>query len=423
MNHFSVEFGRYFEDCLALIESGQADIDSAVARYPQHADELRAQLEVAMWFHKRRDAVAPSPEFLTASRSRLVSKVRQRSQASPSILDRIKQYLNAPTLAPVAFVVLLMVLLIANGTVVSLSENALPGESFYGTKLILEEFALVTSLDEANDAELHIHFVRRRLLEVNKLLVERRYDQIDETVSAYEEQVNRTFESINALSSRDLTRARLLAVEFQKVFSEQEPILTRLGQTVPSSVAPAVSKAVDVSQSGERAAQEMSQIGPSLPEPTNTPFPPATGTPLPTRTPRPTPTSAPTITTAPTQVPIPTEDEEEPPVVPTTVPSATPTPLPPTNTPLPTDTPVPPTDTPLPPTSTPTPSLTPAPTFTPSNTPTATPSNTPLPTATNTPTATATNTPLPTPTSTSMATPMNNLGPTPTQPVATPSSP
>ena len=409
MTKESADFERYFEHCLLLIKSGQADIDSVTERYPAHSEALRAHLQAALWLDAHKGALDPRPEFVRDSRKRLVSKIRQKRRAPLLWWERLSQYLNSPTLAPVAFVLIVMVLLIGSGTAVTLSENALPGDSLYNTKLILEEFALATSLDEASDAQLHLHFTRRRLVEVNKLLVERRYEQMDETVTAYEAQVRETLKTITDLAITDQVQARRLAFEFQMILSEQGPILNKLGETVPISIYPVVSRAVGVSQSGKEAALGLSQPPGNVPDPGNTPLPTSTRTAFPpsTSTPRATPTSAPTFTSVPTQVP-PTEEPEEPPVPPTAVPPAT-------ATPVPSNTPNPPTATPLP-TQTPTatPSNTPPPTSTtaPTETPTATPSNTPPPTSTpaptETPTAAATSAPEVEVTSTAMSTPMDN---------------
>jgi hypothetical protein len=409
MTKESADFERYFEHCLLLIKSGQADIDSVTDRYPAHSAALRAHLRAALWLDAHKGALDPRPEFVRDSRKRLVSKIRQRRSAPVLWWERLSQYFNSPTLAPVAFVLILMVLLIGSGTAVTISENALPGDSLYNTKLILEEFALATSLDEASDAQLHLHFTRRRFEEVNTLLAVRRYEQMDETVLAFEAQVRETLKTITDLAVTNEGQARDLAFEFQEMISEQESILNKLGETVPISIYPVVSRAVVASQTGKETALGLSQPPGNVPDPGNTPQPASTRTPFPpnTSTPRATPTSAPTFTSVPTQAP-PTEEPDEPSVPPTAVPPAT-------ATPVPTNTPVPPTATPLP-TQTPTatPSNTPPPTSTtaPTETPTATPSNTPPPTSTpaptETPTAAATSAPEVEVTSTAMSTPMDN---------------
>jgi hypothetical protein len=406
------EFERYFESCLEMIRSGQADIDAAAAQYPEYTEELREQLEIALWLDKRKGALDPDPDFVATTRLRLVSKLRRAAPTRPSWRERVSQIWSMPTLAPVAFVMILMVFMVFSGTIVMASESSIPGDGLYSTKLIMEDLALATSVDETSDAQLRIHFVQRRLVEVNKLLVERRYEEVDDTVAAYADQVNETIESINQVAQHDSVTAQKLALELESILNEQAPILQSLQKTAPISIHPVISKAVNVSESGKQAVQGMSRTVPlrstSAPAATNTPFPTRTPTPFPTRTPRPTPTSAPTATSAPTR-PLPTEEPEPTLPPPTSTPTATA--VPPTATPTPTNTRVPPTN-PPPPTDTPTATNTPLPTAT--NTPLPTATNTPLPTVTNTPLPTATNTPLPTATNTPLPTATNTPLPTAT---------
>jgi hypothetical protein len=415
------EFERYFESCLEMIRSGQADIETAAARYPEYAEELREQLEIVLWLDKRKGALDPDPDFVATTRLRLVSKLRRATPARPSWRERVSQMWSMPTLAPVAFVMILMVFMIFSGTIVMASESSIPGDGLYSTKLIMEDLALATSVDETNDAQLRIHFVQRRLVEVNKLLVERRYDKVDETVTAYTDQVNETIESINQVAQNDSVTAQKLALELESVLNQQAPILQSLQKTAPISIHPMISKAVNVSETGKQAVQGMSRTVPlqstSVLAATRTPFPTRTPTPFPTRTPRPTPTSAPTLTSAPTR-PLPTDKPEPTLPPPTSTPTATA--VPPTATPTPTDTRVPPTDTPMPPTPTNPPPPTDTPTTTPSNTPPPTATNTPPPTATNTPPPTATNTPPPTATNTPPPTATNTPPPTATVNVSVP---
>ena len=67
------EFDEALQFCLDLIRGGRETIDSVVALYPEFADELRAQLEIATWLTSAGTALDPRPGFVSASRSRLVS--------------------------------------------------------------------------------------------------------------------------------------------------------------------------------------------------------------------------------------------------------------------------------------------------------------------------------------------------------------
>lgn len=381
------EFDEALQSCLDLIRGGRETIDSVVALYPEFADELRAQLEIATWLTASGPALDPRPGFVSASRRRLVSRIQMESQpAAPppiTISERLGQFFSIQKVAPVAFVLVLMLFLFVSGTVVSASQKAIPGDGLYSVKLTLEQIALATSLDEENDAELQIQFVENRLSEVQALIVEERYEEVAETIQEYEEQVSETLETIKEVSDQNRFLAYDLAARLDGILAEQKSILAVLSQNAPESIGLNITRVWVVSEVVKLTAQDIANIVPPPPAPPPT----ATPVPLPTRTPRPSPTPAPTQPPEPT----PTNTRKPPTAVPPTN-----TPVPPTNTPLPpTNTPVPPTNTPVPPTKTPVPPTnTPVP---PTNTPVP-PTNTPVP-PTNTlapPTAAPTEAPPPT---------------------------
>ena len=74
------EFDEALQTCLDLIRGGRETIESVVALYPEFADELRAQLEIAAWLTSASSALDPRPGFVAASRSRLVSRIQQESR-------------------------------------------------------------------------------------------------------------------------------------------------------------------------------------------------------------------------------------------------------------------------------------------------------------------------------------------------------
>ena len=144
------EFNEALQVCLDLIRGGRETIESAVARYPEFADELREQLEVATWLTSASSALDPRPGFVAASRRRLVSRIQQESQPPVPVPltfgERLQQFLSTKQLVPVGFVLLIMLGLFVSGTVVSASRKAIPGDGLYSIKLTLEQIAMATSL-------------------------------------------------------------------------------------------------------------------------------------------------------------------------------------------------------------------------------------------------------------------------------------
>jgi Domain of unknown function (DUF5667) len=385
----TTNFDEALQSCINAIRDGQETIDSVVVRYPEFSEELRLQLRTVFWLFDHSEELGPRPGFVSASRNRLIQRINdEKPRATLSWKERFAQAWNVQRIAPVAFVAVLLLAMLVTGTIVSASQKALPGDSLYAVKRTLEQMALVTSLDQGNEAALQIQFVENRLSEVKALLVERRYTDVAQLVEDYEAQVQKTIDLIDAVSGNDAFLAQQLAMQLEAILSEQRSILMALSLDLPTSVFYSISQALDISQYAERLAGDYSK------QPMDS-VPTIIVPPTATRTLPPTPTRAPTQRPYPTHTPEPT-------IPPTDTPVPTNTPVPPTRTPTPSDTPKPtarPTETP-----TPTPSDTPTPTDTPTSTPTDTPTNTPTPT----------DTPIPTDTPTPTSSPDPNKSPTPT---------
>jgi hypothetical protein len=370
------EFDEALQICLDLIRGGRETIDSVVALYPEFAEELRAQLEIATWLTSTSTALDPRPGFVTASRRRLVSRIQQENRTPVPVPlgwgERIKQFFSAQKLAPVGFVLVLMLGLFVSGAMVSASQKAIPGDDLYSVKLTLEQIALATSLDDKSDAELQIQMVENRLTEVQVLIVEERYDEVAETIQESTDQISKTLEIIQTVREENRFLAADLASQLDGLLAEQKIILSVLTQNTPESINANIYRVWFASEVVKLTVENIANIVPPPPAPPPTAVP----TLVPTSTERPRPTLAPTQPPAPT----PTKTRRPP------------TAVPPTDTPLPTNTP---TNTPVTPTNTPPPTATPTATDPPP--PTNTPTDPPPPTPTPTPETVSESTITPTP--------------------------
>jgi hypothetical protein len=368
------EFDEALQICLDLIRGGRETIDSVVALYPEYADELRAQLEIATWLTSAGSALDPRPGFVSASRSRLVSRIQQENRTPVPVPlswgERLRQSFSAKKLVPVGFVLVLMLGLFVSGTMVSASSKALPGDNLYSIKLTLEQIALATSLDEKSDAELQIQMVDNRLTELQAIIVDERYEEVAQTVEESQVQISKTLEIIKTVSEENRFLAADLASQLEDLLTEQKIILSVLTQNTPQTINANIYRVWFASEVVKLTVENIANIVPPPPAPPPTKIP----TVAPTSTPRPRPTLAPTQPPAPT----PTKTRRPPTAVPPTeTPMPTNTPVPPAETPVPTNTPVPPTNTPRP-TATPTATNPPPPTKTPTVPPTPTPTSTPV---------------------------------------------
>ena len=270
------EFDEALQSCLDLIRGGRETIDSVVALYPEYADELRAQLEIATWLTSAGNSLNPRPGFVSASRRRLVSRIQQESRSPLPVPltwgERLGQLFSAQKLAPVGFVLVLMLGLFVSGTVVSASQKAIPGDTLYSVKLTLEQIALATSLDDKSDAELQIQFVENRLTEVQALIVEERYDEVVETIQESTEQISKTLEIIQSVREENRFLAADLASQLDGILVKQRSILAVLSQNAPETINANIYRVWIVSEVVKLTVNDIAGIVPPPPAPPPAPY-------------------------------------------------------------------------------------------------------------------------------------------------------
>ncbi len=76
------KFDEVLDQCLTMMQAG-ASIDDCVVRYPQHADELRAQLQTAQTLWDAKPTAQPEPTAQAKGRSRLLTAVGELQQNAP----------------------------------------------------------------------------------------------------------------------------------------------------------------------------------------------------------------------------------------------------------------------------------------------------------------------------------------------------
>lgn len=387
---------QILQNCLDAIQIGDETVDSVLSLYPDLEEELRPQLENALWLMDRRALLEPDPAFIQQSRTRLMNRIQAQQRAAAPVATSWKEsFLAFFRLPPVvvraaATVLLVFVLLMGADRVVESTETSVPGEPGYTVKRTVENFTLAVSNDPGQQIVLYLEYSQRRLSETNVLVDESRYTAANETLDEFQEQVRSAVSSLDSVKDADTVHKELLAMTIQEKLSDHKKQLDQLLPKVPPQTKAVVAQAMMVSNDGLAVAQttvrRLSTMKTPVPGETKPAGGPGAVSPTDSNQLVPTeeqlvvpiiltPTdeykqiysSTAVPTKAPTAVPVlPTY-----PIVGPSVPTATPEPggggptpvptesRPPTRTPRPTSTPLPPpSDTPPPPdTSTPEPTL------------------------------------------------------------------
>jgi len=335
----SNQFYEAFEICLNQIFSGDETIESALDQYPDIADQLRPELEAALWIYSMRDATLMRPGYLTASRQRLVEEISQGEQTSflhPRPVLAWKQFLFR--FAFTALFLVFSVLAFRGGT--QAVRASLPGDRLYDLKLAAEDVQLSLTSDAATEAELRIDLVDRRAQETADLLEKGRYEDAEIALAGYQKNLSIAAALVEEIRDKPDEKAALAYMLASTVtrHSETFTVIIATGKMPGSTVAVLTSTLVlndEITATMVVILDELDDE--SIPIQVSV-VPPVTGTPTPTSSS--TATSELLIDTKPSATPIPSN-------TPTLVDSETPEPsLTPTmvasDTPQPSRTPAPP---------------------------------------------------------------------------------
>ncbi|HSL46185.1 MAG TPA: hypothetical protein VK897_22310 [Anaerolineales bacterium] len=130
------ELETILDTCVNQIEDGRASIDDCLARYPEHAAQLKPLLSAATKLARVREIV-PDPAYKARARMQLTIHMQQhpqRKRVSP-IFWRVT----------IGFVTV-MLLFLASGT--AFAQGAHPGDALYNWKLTSEHVWRLASRDQ-----------------------------------------------------------------------------------------------------------------------------------------------------------------------------------------------------------------------------------------------------------------------------------
>lgn len=253
-----------FQDCLDQLEQGERSLEAALEQYPQQAQALKPDLETARWLQARRLGLQPRTGFVSASRRRLVARLEAEGARAPASRLRWSiASLRYPSTwrnyAPrLALVYLFLVALLLNlGRVSAASLSWLPGDLAYPVKLGLENTALLATPTASGDARLHIQFAHRRLMEVQALALESRFDQIPATVANFGRHVDLAVRAVDRVARQDRAQAHTLALDLQRVLSKQTPMVVLLSGFTPADARADFELVISIAEDGVSAMQKV----------------------------------------------------------------------------------------------------------------------------------------------------------------------
>ncbi len=196
------EISQIIENGLEAILSGGATLESVVAQHPEQAEIIRPELEGALWLVSQRQEVEPRPGFVKASRRRVVERIKAEAKSQGAKHAFLGfAWPQRPAFQWVVGAAVILFLLLGAGGMLTISQNALPGDGLYTVKRFSEQVSYSVTLNEVQKVQLSAQFAERRITEVETLLDRKDYPSVTATLSEYEKQVNQTVELLKGISS------------------------------------------------------------------------------------------------------------------------------------------------------------------------------------------------------------------------------
>lgn len=220
------------DHCLkAVLEEGLS-VEQALSRFPELAEQLRPELDAALWLRNQRQALSAYQWEIGSSRRRLENRLLTLRPNWPAYWRRLTLLRRSFQVA----VLLLLGISLAqfNMKVAYASASSIPGDPFYPLKLAREQAQLALTFNQENEARVLLEIARQRSIELESLVLEGRYDDIGSISKQVGLSFTRAEEYINQVPSDHNSKA--LAQELHNTQELQQAVLFALAGMIPPEV-------------------------------------------------------------------------------------------------------------------------------------------------------------------------------------------
>ncbi len=258
---------QILQECIKLIQAGQSTLEETACGYPDLAGELRPRLEAAIWLQSQAASFDPRHGFVLAARRRLLHRlVSESSEARAPWSTRLLRLANnvrLPMRIPARIVlqltvgtVLVLSLLTSRVGAVKAAQNSMPGEPFYNIKITFENVEIVTSFDRLQDAQLHVKFAERRLMEIQLQIMESDFESLDTLVASLESHISAAVAILESQPAEE-SQVKEAAEGMYIALSEQRELLSVLLVAAPVQSRLEVERALSITGEGLAAINSM----------------------------------------------------------------------------------------------------------------------------------------------------------------------
>jgi len=203
------QFEQIFERCLQEV-TRTGNTEAVLRRYPQHADDLRPLLEIALATSRAYADVPEPPARLAVGRTRLLetaAQLRERTQATSTSTTRKEtkpkmKLIFATKLIGAVLAAVVGIATIGGGATLAASDS-LPGDLLYPVKLAGEDLRLSMASAPESQVQLALQFADERIAELEGLL-ERELPVPETVVARMERNIVRAMNQAAWASQEDM---------------------------------------------------------------------------------------------------------------------------------------------------------------------------------------------------------------------------
>jgi hypothetical protein len=227
--------------CLAALQTGAADVEECLRRFPDRREELEPVLRAWEWVQNAPEAV-PSMKFQREAHDRLLSKLGQ--QEAPRRAKRSRRPLFAGLRWVLVALAAMFALLASGAGVAYASEGALPGDALYSAKTTIEGVRLAFA-DSEGDVALFNEFANRRVEEMQALVAAGRPEDLPAAAQGYEHALEGMAQALAQVAADDEGKAQALADVLDEAHQKRTEVLNGLLERAPEAAQKGLQRALE----------------------------------------------------------------------------------------------------------------------------------------------------------------------------------
>lgn len=211
--------------CLSAVQSGEWSKEECFQRYPKLAGELRSIFQAAELLSSN-PSVEMGTNQLRIAKMQLLNRLPDRDQVvTKPGLNRYKWQTTKRRFVMTWVIIVTTILSLMTGTgAVFASGDALPGDALYPVKTMMEQVQLAFASDEA-DAGLYLKFLETRVQEMETLMEQGRFDDLDEIAAGYQNQTQAMAQLMAEIQAENPDEAVKLRTELEQKLQEHASLI------------------------------------------------------------------------------------------------------------------------------------------------------------------------------------------------------